>query len=775
MEKYFTSQRLLRTYIYVIAFILGCLSTNQGFGTRKILKNSFSNIFTSVLNNDLGTDIVYAEYFIDDDPGFGKGISIPITASSAIEHTFSVIMPSTLGNGLHTITIRYKDSSGNWSISSPRSFLKESLITNSAFPDIILGEYFIDNDPGFGKGVSITIADSSVLGQSIAIPLASTLNDGLHTLTVRYKDALGNWSISSPRAFLKESLLSSSAVPKIVYCEYFIDNDPGFGKGTVVETMVNNTFDQSLTISIPTALSEGLHLITVRYQDELGNWSISSARAFIKESSNLGMPLPELVYAEYFIDDDPGISKGKAISFKAGQTIQNLLFDINLNNLGLTNGQHFLQLRVKDVNNVWSVVGTKTFVLSNELVRISLANIIICSTGTVQIPYTTEGVFNSNNQFKIELSDERGEFPTNPKVLGFITSKGSGQIPINISDKSWLDKYKIRIVSTSPLHQGEPINIISKSLTPTISVTNSTICQGASTLLSATGCEGTIKWTGGLTGNLLTVTPAKTISYKAECSENTCKSDSSIAVTITVIPKPQMPVVSSSNSAICLGESVVLTANGCNETSVWTNGLKGNQITVTPAKTSTYKVYCANIDGCQSDSSLAKIITVTPKPLAPDVQSNNTSIFLGANAQLIATGCNGIVSWSNGLTGSSVTVMPNNETSYKAVCTVNGCTGDSSAAITIKVIATPLSSIELVPLSEVEFKVFPNPTTNVIHVMTDLSGEVTFRLFSLLGQLLIEKSFKKKTKISLEGLNKGEYYYQIQYQEYRKKGKVLLE
>ncbi|MEA5141408.1 T9SS type A sorting domain-containing protein [Arcicella rigui] len=773
MEKYSFSRKLLRAYIYVIAFMLGYLHPNHGFGTKNLSRITLSNSFTSTFNINIGPNIVYAEYFIDDDPGFGKGISIPITAGSSIEHTFSVTMPSTLSNGLHLITVRYKDASGNWSISSPRSFikdsiiststspnisfaeyfidddpgfgkgtaitlaakssnfehtfsvllpanlsdgihvvtvrykddlgnwsissprsfLKESLIGTSPLPNLVYAEYFIDDEPGFGKGSSITITANSSIEHSVTIPLPSTLTDGLHTITVRYKDALGNWSISSPRSFLKESLIGTSSLPNLVYAEYFIDDDPGFGKGTAVQITANSTIEHNLTINIPSTLSEGLHLITVRYKDALGNWSISSARAFIKESPTLGMPLPELVYAEYFIDNDPGIGKGKAISFKVGQTIQNLLFDINLNNLGLTNGQHFLQLRVKDVNNAWSVVGTKTFVLSNELVRIALNNIVACSTGSIQIPYLVEGVFDANNQFKVELSDEKGEFPTSPKVLGFVTSKVNGQILISISDKSWLDKYKIRIVSTNPVRESDPVNLISKPLSPSITTTNTVICQGVSTILTANACEnGIITWTGGLSGNTITIKPTKTTSYKALCTVNSCKSDSSIAVTITVTPKPATPVAQSNNTNVCLGTSAVLSATGCAGTVTWTGNLTGSSVTVTPSKTSTYKALCT-VNGCKSDSSTVVTITVTPKPTTPVAKSNNSSICQGTSATLTSTGCTGTVTWTGNLTGSSVTVTPSKTSTYKALCTVNGCKSDSSIAVTITVTPKPATPV----------------------------------------------------------------------------------
>ncbi|MEA5140589.1 NHL domain-containing protein [Arcicella rigui] len=232
------------------------------------------------------------------------------------------------------------------------------------------------------------------------------------------------------------------------------------------------------------------------------------------------------------------------------------------------------------------------------------------------------------------------------------------------------------------------ITVTPKPVTPTVASNNASICLGTSAVLTATGCSGTVSWTGGLTGNSVTVTPTKTTAYKALCTVNACKSDSSLVTTITVNPKPATPTVASNNTSICLGTSAVLTATGCSGTVSWTGGLTGSSVTVTPTKTTTYKALCT-VNACKSDSSLVTTITVTPKPATPTIASNNASICLGTSAVLTATGCSGTVTWTGGLTGSSVTVTPTKTTTYKALCTVNACRSDSSLVTTITVNPKP--------------------------------------------------------------------------------------
>ncbi len=68
-----------------------------------------------VESNGYGTLISDIEYFIDTDPGFGNGISIPLTPTDSIDNIFNEIM-SNITEGYHTIYIRVKDNFNIWSI-----------------------------------------------------------------------------------------------------------------------------------------------------------------------------------------------------------------------------------------------------------------------------------------------------------------------------------------------------------------------------------------------------------------------------------------------------------------------------------------------------------------------------------------------------------------------------------------------------------------------------------------------------------------------------------
>jgi hypothetical protein len=132
-----------------------------------------------------------AEYYIDTDPGFGKGTSLPVTAAVNISADATVSLNG-LPPGFHTLCIRTRSNSGKWSLAEGRSFYISKVTAGSA--TINKAEYYIDNDPGFGKGTNISITRAPEISACVNIQLP-VLSAGTHTLFLRVKDNLGKWSL----------------------------------------------------------------------------------------------------------------------------------------------------------------------------------------------------------------------------------------------------------------------------------------------------------------------------------------------------------------------------------------------------------------------------------------------------------------------------------------------------------------------------------------------------------------------------------------------------
>ena len=97
--------------------------------------------------------IINLEYYFDLDPGLGLGFDLDIIPNDNI-NLDTLIDISQLENGLHHLYIRAQDSNGHWSMPSSRPLYK-NIISTELENEISRLEYYVDSDPGFGKGQNI--------------------------------------------------------------------------------------------------------------------------------------------------------------------------------------------------------------------------------------------------------------------------------------------------------------------------------------------------------------------------------------------------------------------------------------------------------------------------------------------------------------------------------------------------------------------------------------------------------------------------------------------
>ena len=114
-----------------------------------------------------------------------------------------------------------------------------------------------------------------------------------------------------------------------------------------------------------------------------------------------------------------------------------------------------------------------------------------------------------------------------------------------------------------------------------------------------------------------------------------------------------------------------LTASNCNGVLVWSTGATGTPLVVTPTTTTTYTAYCKKND-CISETASITIKVGQPGP-PPIITCGKMDICPGESVVLTAHECEGTVKWSNGETGTSITVSPMTTTSYSAKCVVGTC------------------------------------------------------------------------------------------------------
>jgi hypothetical protein len=223
--------------------------------------------------------------------------------------------------------------------------------------NIVSAEYFIDTDPGVGNAtpVSITSAPNANFTLSIA---TSSLANGFHYLGVRGKDQNNTWSLYESRGFYISSATTSST--NIVAAEYFIDADPGQGNANAISVSSNQNVNFTLSISTAT-LASGFHFLAIRTKDQNNHWSLFENRGFYITTATSNSP--NIAAAEYFIDSDPGLGSGTAISLSSAQ---NTNFTLSIPTATLSKGFHFLAIRTKDQNNQWGLFENRGFYISTS-------------------------------------------------------------------------------------------------------------------------------------------------------------------------------------------------------------------------------------------------------------------------------------------------------------------------------------------------------------------------------------------------------------------------
>jgi len=211
-----------------------------------------------------------------------------------------------------------------------------------------------------------------------------------------------------------------------------------------------------------------------------------------------------------------------------------------------------------------------------------------------------------------------------------------------------------------------------------VSSSSSSICFGDSSLLIVTGADSYVWFPStGLNvsiGNSVVASPDSTTTYTVTGSVNGCTAIDTVTIEVNEIP---MVSISSVNSILCLGDSVILSASGADSYS-WSPGgsldqTTGNIVIATPTETTTYFV-TGTTNGCSFlDSILIEVVLNSSVVISPV----SASICVGDSVLLSVTGAN-VYSWepSIGLStsiGSVVYASPLVSTSYIVEGSINGC------------------------------------------------------------------------------------------------------
>jgi len=215
--------------------------------------------------------IISYQYWFDND--YNLKTSSTVSSTEQLKFTTEISLAQ-ISNGLHTFTIRFKDDMGLWSIPSSQFFYYIDL-TNKKITSY---QYWFDNDFSTNKLVSVTLSEQIQLTEQLSL---EGINDGLHTINIRFKDSKGEWSSPVNQYFYKSGNIAGN---KIIGYRYWLDEDIEHSKYVSLDNPSQLlSLNEDLDFS---GLSSGEYTIHFQFKDTSDNWSIATSDIFTLISTN---------------------------------------------------------------------------------------------------------------------------------------------------------------------------------------------------------------------------------------------------------------------------------------------------------------------------------------------------------------------------------------------------------------------------------------------------------------------------------------------------------
>ena len=232
---------------------------------RILLMAVVAMISMTVLAED-EKSIVEREYWFDND----------VSTLQTLDAVTTAVDISALSQGLHSFTIRVKDSKGFWSCPMTKYFVVKPTPTTTTVASC---EYWFDND----------VANRNTLGESVATVEMNGLTQGLHSFTMRVKNDAGVWSSPMTKYFLVPSASEMNG-KTITRCQYWFDDARDQDNfADLITTCTLESENNNMVMVDIGDLPVGTHTIWWRVGDSKGAWSEPLSEAFTIELITTGV------------------------------------------------------------------------------------------------------------------------------------------------------------------------------------------------------------------------------------------------------------------------------------------------------------------------------------------------------------------------------------------------------------------------------------------------------------------------------------------------------
>lgn len=498
--------------------------------------------------------------------------------------------------------------------------------------------YFDDNANGYQF---FSVPALSSLNQPFQVNVQG-LSKGIHVLYLEVKDNNGRWSFYD-RANIQ--IQGGLQMATLNAAEYFFDNDPGLGAGIQIPIGANG-INQELALDL-TGLSNGMHMAYIRVVDGAGQWSLYAQRLF----QVVGNAIEEIVAAEYFFDNDPGLGNGFPISLNGFAASATLELDLN----DLSNGVHTLYIRVKDANGIWSLYDQANFTVTNPVPNSYL----------VIAEYFFDNDPGEGNAIPLIIPQE-----------DFVDDNFQLDIPSNLSNG--IHTVCIRVLNGA----GFWSNVSCESITvcqipiPEIVATGNACTDGFVTLSVTNPVYDTYSWSTG--ANATSIQVAEPGEYLLTVNDNGCSAQASFDAQFNVVAAPQVTIT---GNACPQGQQLITIVNDY-DAIVWPDGSTDNSYTVTA--TGIYPVQVTTGACTRTDPIVVNFI----QPFSPEISLSGNAC-LGETVTLSVPADTPGVLWNTGSSAPSIEVTGSG--TYSVTAFNQGC--PVSAALEVVFSQPPLASI----------------------------------------------------------------------------------
>lgn len=353
-----------------------------------------------------GSDVVGGEYAID----AGAPVAIAPTTTgpvAALDTTIPAATVAALAEGVHTVSVRSRDSAGNWGAPATRDLLVDKTgptatqarvspaltngrtgvntsvsavrvtvkVTdqpaNGVASDIQRAEGFLAGGGADGQGFPLVpsdgVADSGTEAMHADIPLTTvaSLPQGTHTLRLHGRDVAGNW-----------------------------------GPQTTTDVVVDRT---------------GPAVTNLTASPDPTNTAATNNTTFALTATAIDN-LTAVSHAEWFAGADPGEGHGTPVAVAGGPGSGNLSATVDFMALGWPDGDRVISMRARDAAGNWGAPATLT-------VAIRRSNVIAVLSLGIQTARSTAGITDTGGRISFTRaanSDGQGGAGMNVRLAGSV-------------------------------------------------------------------------------------------------------------------------------------------------------------------------------------------------------------------------------------------------------------------------------------------------------------------------------------------------------------------